>query len=53
LYGARNPRRHTAIALCAVTLAFQHPVTKTLVTVDAPLELIPAQLRLPRPAVGM
>jgi 23S rRNA pseudouridine1911/1915/1917 synthase len=44
LYGARKRGRHIAIALCAVELCFHHPITKALVTIAAPADLLPAGL---------
>jgi 23S rRNA pseudouridine1911/1915/1917 synthase len=45
LYGSRRGLDATAIALCSVSLAFVHPITKTSVTIALPPALLPPRLR--------
>lgn len=48
LYGSPQRSRSEAIALCALKLSFQHPVTRQAQEICAPTQLIPAELRVPR-----
>ena len=45
LYGARRSGDSAAIALCSVSLAFTHPITKQPLTIELPPALLPPALR--------
>lgn len=48
LYGSPQRSRSDAIALCALQLSFQHPITRQTQEVCAPTQLIPANLQWPQ-----
>ena len=47
LYGGRSQPQRASISLCALRLAFQHPISKLPVEVTLPPELVPTELRDP------